>query len=389
MPRAPPARGLKVIIAGAGGAAHLPGMAASMTRLPVLGVPVESKALSGLDSLLSIVQMPAGVPVGTLAIGKAGAINAGLLAAAILATGDAALAERLDAWRQAPDRRRRRNARMIVPPGSTIGIVGGGQIGPDAGDGGGAARLSLPHLRARRRQRRRREVAADFTQGAFDDEGGARPLRRRGRRRHLRVREYRRPGRSPRSPSWCRCTRRAEALEIAQDRLEEKSFIQRLGGRPAAVRAGRRPRRARRGAWRRSARRPSSRRGASAMTARARCGSTIAGRGRRRLGGGARRALACSKASSASTPNSRSCSAAARMARSSTWPAPRNRHDGGILAASSVPAGAGARRRDRRGARRWPGASPTALDYVGVLALEFFAVGGGADVQRDGAARPQ
>ena len=94
-------RGLKAIVAGAGGAAHLPGMAAAMTRLPVLGVPVESKALSGLDSLLSIVQMPAGVPVGTLAIGKAGAVNAALLAAAMLATGDAALAERLEAWRQA------------------------------------------------------------------------------------------------------------------------------------------------------------------------------------------------------------------------------------------------------------------------------------------------
>ncbi len=94
-------RGLKAIIAGAGGAAHLPGMAASMTHLPVLGVPVESQALSGLDSLLSIVQMPAGVPVGTLAIGKAGAVNAGLLAAAILATNDPALAERLARWRQA------------------------------------------------------------------------------------------------------------------------------------------------------------------------------------------------------------------------------------------------------------------------------------------------
>jgi 5-(carboxyamino)imidazole ribonucleotide mutase len=93
------ARGLKVIVAGAGGAAHLPGMTASMTRLPVLGVPVESKALSGLDSLLSIVQMPAGVPVGTLAVGKAGATNAGLLAAAIVATGDDAVAARLDAWR--------------------------------------------------------------------------------------------------------------------------------------------------------------------------------------------------------------------------------------------------------------------------------------------------
>ncbi len=94
-------RGLKVIIAGAGGAAHLPGMAASMTPLPVLGVPVESHALKGMDSLLSIAQMPGGVPVGTLAIGRAGAINAALLAAAILALADPALADRLDAWRAA------------------------------------------------------------------------------------------------------------------------------------------------------------------------------------------------------------------------------------------------------------------------------------------------
>ena len=92
-------RGLKLIVAGAGGAAHLPGMAASMTRLPVLGVPVESKSLAGLDSLLSIVQMPSGVPVGTLAIGTPGAANAGLLAAAILALSDASLAERLDRLR--------------------------------------------------------------------------------------------------------------------------------------------------------------------------------------------------------------------------------------------------------------------------------------------------
>jgi 5-(carboxyamino)imidazole ribonucleotide mutase len=94
------ARGIKVIIAGAGGAAHLPGMVASMTTLPVLGVPVKSNALSGLDSLLSIVQMPRGVPVGTLAIGEAGALNAGVLAASILATSDKALAERLAAWRK-------------------------------------------------------------------------------------------------------------------------------------------------------------------------------------------------------------------------------------------------------------------------------------------------
>ena len=94
------ASGLKVIIAGAGGAAHLPGMTASMTTLPVLGVPVESKALKGQDSLYSIVQMPAGVPVGTLAIGEAGAKNAGLLAAQILALADNALADRLEDWRK-------------------------------------------------------------------------------------------------------------------------------------------------------------------------------------------------------------------------------------------------------------------------------------------------
>ncbi|MEG6507495.1 5-(carboxyamino)imidazole ribonucleotide mutase [Methyloligella sp. 2.7D] len=94
-------RGLKVIIAGAGGAAHLPGMTASMTALPVLGVPIESKALKGLDSLLSIAQMPGGIPVGTLAIGKAGAKNAALLAAQILALADAALAIRVADWRQA------------------------------------------------------------------------------------------------------------------------------------------------------------------------------------------------------------------------------------------------------------------------------------------------
>jgi 5-(carboxyamino)imidazole ribonucleotide mutase len=94
------ANGYKVIIAGAGGAAHLPGMTAAMTLLPVFGVPVESKALAGLDSLYSIVQMPAGVPVGTLAIGKAGAINAALLAASVLALGDSALAGRLADWRR-------------------------------------------------------------------------------------------------------------------------------------------------------------------------------------------------------------------------------------------------------------------------------------------------
>jgi 5-(carboxyamino)imidazole ribonucleotide mutase len=94
-------RGLKVIIAGAGGAAHLPGMTAAMTRLPVFGVPIESRALKGMDSLLSIVQMPAGVPVGTLAIGEAGAVNAALLAASVLALSDKRVAKALESWRQA------------------------------------------------------------------------------------------------------------------------------------------------------------------------------------------------------------------------------------------------------------------------------------------------
>jgi 5-(carboxyamino)imidazole ribonucleotide mutase len=99
--KAAKARGLKVIIAGAGGAAHLPGMTASLTPLPVLGVPIKSRTMSGQDSLLSIVQMPGGIPVGTLAIGDAGAKNAGLMAAEILALMDDALADRLDAWRTA------------------------------------------------------------------------------------------------------------------------------------------------------------------------------------------------------------------------------------------------------------------------------------------------
>ena len=103
-------RGIRVIVAGAGGAAHLPGMVASMTTLPVFGVPVRSEALSGLDSLLSIVQMPGGVPVGTVAIGKAGAVNAGLLAASVLALLDPALAARLDDWR------RRQSAAVPLDP---------------------------------------------------------------------------------------------------------------------------------------------------------------------------------------------------------------------------------------------------------------------------------
>src|SRR5205823_3890526 len=152
------ARGLQVIVAGAGGAAHLPGMAASMTRLPVLGVPVESRTLQGLDSLLSIAQMPAGVPVGTLAIGKAGATNAGLLVAA--------------------------------------------------------------------------EVAAAFTQGAFDDEAA---LARFGAEIDVATYEFENIATGPLAAlaELVPLHPPVAALQIAQDRLEEKIFVQRHGGRPA------------------------------------------------------------------------------------------------------------------------------------------------------------
>ena len=123
-------RGLQVIIAGAGGAAHLPGMMASKTRVPVIGVPVQTRALSGVDSLYSIVQMPKGFPVATMAIGAAGAANAGLMAAGILALQDADLATRLDAWRDAlPPFRMNHKMTSPLAPGSTIGILGGGQLG--------------------------------------------------------------------------------------------------------------------------------------------------------------------------------------------------------------------------------------------------------------------
>ena len=147
MPRARAARGLKVIIAGAGGAAHLPGMVASMTTLPVLGVPVESRALKGLDSLLSIAQMPGGVPVATFAIGEAGAKNAALHAAAILALSDAKLDKRLKAWRAKQTKSVAKDAEMSEiktldqarPAGRRHRHYRRRPAGPHAGDGGGAA----------------------------------------------------------------------------------------------------------------------------------------------------------------------------------------------------------------------------------------------------------
>ena len=185
--------GFKVIIAGAGGAAHLPGMTAALTSLPVLGVPVESKALSGQDSLLSIVQMPAGIPVGTLAIGKAGAINAALLAAAVLALSDAALAERLDAWRArqtaaVAERPSDDGMSRLAAPEPTIGIIGGGQLGRMLAMA--AARLGYrtvilePQADCPAAQVANRQIVA-----AYDDPAALDELARACRRRHLRVRE--------------------------------------------------------------------------------------------------------------------------------------------------------------------------------------------------------
>ncbi len=165
---------MKVVIAGAGGAAHLPGMTASMTRLPVLGVPIESQALKGMDSLLSIVQMPAGVPVGTLAIGKPGAINAALLAAAMLATDDESARPPAGRVARGANRIGRRSARMI-PPGSTIGIIGGGQLGRMLAVA--AAQLGYKcHVFDPHEHPPAADVAARLTRAEFDDVGALREL---------------------------------------------------------------------------------------------------------------------------------------------------------------------------------------------------------------------
>ena len=369
-------RGLKVIVAGAGGAAHLPGMAASMTRLPVLGVPVETKALAGLDSLLSIAQMPAGIPVGTLAIGKAGAVNAGLLAAAILATSRRGARRPARSLAQGADRQRRRKAGMIVPPGSTIGIVGGGQLGrmlalaaaqlgyrchvyaPDADSVAGRGRGRIHAGRVRRR-------------------GRADPVRRRGRRRHLRVREHPDGAASRARRNRAGSIRRSTRWRPPRTGSSEKEFVQRHGGRPAPFARGRRQSGARRRARARSAPRPSSRPAASAMTARARCGSTR--RARPRAPGTTCAARpASSKPWSGSTPNSRSCSAAAATAR---WSHGRRRATATRAASSSpraCPPAPELRRRGRRRAKTLARRVADALDHVGVLAMEFFALGGEA-----------
>ena len=225
---------MKVIVAGAGGAAHLPGMIASLTTLPVLGVPVESKALKGVDSLYSIVQMPGGVPVGTLAIGRAGAINAALLAASILALADPALDQALGAWRARQTRACRETPTDDPEPCDEPDPARCHDrhprrrpARPHDRHGGRPARLSLPHLRTRGREpgrRRRRRLHArpyedEAALAAFADAVDVVTLEfenvpvaaveRLARHRPVR------PG--------------AEVLRVTQDRLEEKGFVSRLG----------------------------------------------------------------------------------------------------------------------------------------------------------------
>ena len=201
-PRARRGAGLKVIIAGAGGAAHLPGMAAAMTTLPVLGVPVESRTLRGVDSLLSIVQMPAGVPVATFAIGQAGAVNAALFAAAILALADPDSRRRAGRVAAGADRRRRRapgpkparhsGQPLMLPPGEHDRHSRRRPARPHDRAGRRPARLSHAHLRQRARFPGRAGVRRGDDR-AVRRRRRARPLRRRGRCRDLRIRE--RPGR--------------------------------------------------------------------------------------------------------------------------------------------------------------------------------------------------
>ena len=227
-------RGLKLIIAGAGGAAHLPGMAASMTALPVLGVPIESKALKGMDSLLSIVQMPAGVPVGTLAIGKAGAINAALArrrdprqpgrGARRPARGVARKADRLGG----------RNARMTLAPGSTIGIIGGGQLGRMLSIAAANARLSNATSSIRTKRRARPMSPPPSPAPRFDDVDA---LRRFGEAVDVVTYEFENVAVEPLAVLGDKLRPGARSLAVAQDRAEEKAFIERCGAPVAPWRA--------------------------------------------------------------------------------------------------------------------------------------------------------
>ena len=370
--------GLRAIIAGAGGAAHLPGMLAAKTALPVLGVPVQCKALNGMDSLLSIVQMPAGIPVATFAIGIAGATNAALFAAAILAA---------DACRRSP-RRSRRSARSrprrsrtttiraaVRRRVTTVGILGGGQLARMLALAGAPLGLRFLVL----------DTSPDACAGQFA------PMLRR-----------RLPRRSRRSPSSLRASTWPPSTSRTCRPSRAQWLAERVAGVPQPARAGDRagpagredavPRaghpdaarsppstRARR--WTRpsprSARRASSRRAAWATTARASSASATRGRRRRRVGGAGRAGATVGLILEGFVPFERELSVVAVRGRDGefrTWPLTENWHVDGMLSASLAPARVDAALR-RRARSTMRAQLAEALDYVGVFALELFCRG--------------
>ncbi|OXE35452.1 MAG: hypothetical protein CGW95_13720 [Phenylobacterium zucineum] len=228
------AAGFKVIIAGAGGAAHLPGMTAALTDLPVLGVPVESKALKGMDSLLSIVQMPAGIPVATLAIGEAGARNAGLLAAQILALGDPALAGRLADYRAALTAGVAESveeadlAMTPLAPGSTLGILGGGQLGRMLAQAAGRLGFDVVILDPEADCPAAR-VSAHVISTAYDDREGLAELARRADVVTFEFENVPAGVLDILAELGVETAPCARALAIAQDRIAEKTFLNAAG----------------------------------------------------------------------------------------------------------------------------------------------------------------
>ena len=369
--RAARGRGLKAIIAGAGGAAHLPGMTAALTSVPVLGVPVQSRALSGQDSLLSIVQMPAGIPVGTLAIGEAGAKNAALLAAAILANEDAAPGRAAGRLARRPHRSCRRGPAVThpLPQGATIGIVGGGQLGRMLALA--AAELGFKtHVYCPEADCPAAQVAGAFTQAAYDDmaalDGFAAAVDAVTYEfENIPVPTVERILQAvPVMPS-------ARALQTAQDRFEEKSFIRACGFGVAdffdITDAG-------------SLRAALAETGGQGILKTRRFGYD--GKGQWRLDGGSDLDAVMAELDGraaileALVPFEREISLlVARRAdgASAVYDAIENIHRNHILHTSTLPAALSAEQ--QAAARSMAAEIAEALDYVGVLAIECFVVG--------------
>ncbi len=384
-------KGFKVIIAGAGGAAHLPGMTAAMTPLPVFGVPIESKALSGQDSLLSIVQMPAGIPVGTLAIGKAGAINAALLAASVLALGDPALAQRLDAWRarqsatvaQQPEGRDLMLPSSPLPPGAVIGIIGGGQLGRMLALA--AAQLGFRcHIFAPENDSPAFQVAAQRTVANYTDYDA---LRSFAGKVDVVTYEFENvpaetaaflAGRVVLAPG-------VAALQTSQDRVAEKTFISGLG-LPVAPFAPVSDERELEDAI--------GRIGRPSILKTRRFGYD--GKGQTRIDGRKNAATAWAEIGRAPAvlegfvTFDREISVIAARGwdgEIAIYDVPENHHENHILRTSTVPAGIAAATAKR--AREIGGRIIAALDYVGVIGIETLRGGRRRDRQRDCAPGPQ